>query len=219
MLKHYQKIANMYYATWRFRQMPELSAVWKTPSPKKCRKFAATECGELMDIELREEDFARNSEKQVDYLGELADVGIMLCSAMPMFPKIAATIPQAGDRYYCVDGLHYLVADANFTMGNPSFSTLRALDVVCELFEQAESDPVHYVRAKLERTYRKFVKSPDEIIDAVVTLEIDALHLIDYETLQEDYGGSLMDVINDIGVWDAIDYSVDAYKVVKVSMK
>jgi hypothetical protein len=220
MLKHINTIKDMHELVWQFRSMPELNAVWKTPEPHQCLKFACTECGELMDVGLREEDFARNSEKQGDFLGELADVGIMLCSALPVLPSSIYDVAAPSLRDYAVDGLFFSVGFANHTGSGTSGFVLQALDIVCDLFEQHQgADPIHYVRVKLERTYRKFVRAKDETVNAVVTLEIDAPQLIDWGTLQDEYSGSLIDVLHDVGLWDAIDTSEDAWRIVKASAK
>ena len=227
MLKHINTIKDMHELVWQFRSMAELNAVWKTPEPHQCLKFACTECGELMDVELREEDFARNSEKQGDFLGELADVGIMLCSALgPQFPENYIYSTFRKQEPFTVSDLMFRVSWSNSIMNEhrgesaANAGAVESLMLVCDLFEQQQgADPIHYVRVKLERTYRKFVRARDEMVNAAVTLEVDAPSLIDWGTLQDEYSGSLINVLHDVGIWDAIDTDESAWRIIKASAK
>ena len=90
---------------WRVRA--EIGDTWLTPSPLDCLRYAVTEAGEAMDAWLRDQrpDDARNNERRLDVLDELADCAIMLVSALPadtppttMYP-ITATV----DIDYCVE--------------------------------------------------------------------------------------------------------------------
>lgn len=61
----------------------ELEHVWPTPPPEDALLFALTELGEAIDAHLRTNgDYARNRDKSLDVLSELADCAMMLLTAM-----------------------------------------------------------------------------------------------------------------------------------------
>jgi NTP pyrophosphatase (non-canonical NTP hydrolase) len=83
-------ILEIHTAVWDFRR--QYNAWWATPNPDDCLRYAFTEAGELMDAYLRSQrpDDARNNVKlvEIDHVKhELADVAIMLVSAMPKLQK------------------------------------------------------------------------------------------------------------------------------------
>lgn len=60
-----------------------LSNVWPTPPPLDALKFAVTEAAEVIDAELRTNpSYARNNDKDLDPLDEVADCLMMLVTAM-----------------------------------------------------------------------------------------------------------------------------------------
>ena len=66
---------------WQYRA--ELEHVWPTPGTQDALLFALTELGEAVDAELRNNaDYARNRDKDLDALSEMADMAMMLLTAM-----------------------------------------------------------------------------------------------------------------------------------------
>lgn len=66
---------------WRYRA--ELEHVWPTPNTEDALLFAFTELGEAIDAHLRTRDtYARNRDKSLDVLDELADCAMMLLTAL-----------------------------------------------------------------------------------------------------------------------------------------
>lgn len=66
---------------WQYRA--ELESVWPTPTTEDALLFAFTELGEAVDAHLRSKpEYARNRDKDLDVLDELADCAMMLLTAM-----------------------------------------------------------------------------------------------------------------------------------------
>lgn len=66
---------------WKYRT--ELEPYWKTPTVEDALLFAGTELGEAIDAHLRSNaDYARNRDKDLSILDELADMCLMLLTAM-----------------------------------------------------------------------------------------------------------------------------------------
>lgn len=67
---------------WRYRA--ELEPYWPTPSTGDALLFAFTELGEAVDAHLRSKpEYARNRDKDLSVLDELADCAMMLLTALP----------------------------------------------------------------------------------------------------------------------------------------
>jgi len=66
---------------WQYRA--ELESAWPTPTTEDALLFAFTELGEAVDAHLRSKpEYARNRDKDLDVLDELADCAMMLLTAM-----------------------------------------------------------------------------------------------------------------------------------------
>lgn len=66
---------------WRYRD--ELKDVWKIPTTEDALLFAFTELGEAIDAHLRSKpEYARNRDKDLSVLDELADCAMMLLTAL-----------------------------------------------------------------------------------------------------------------------------------------
>lgn len=66
---------------WRYRA--ELEPYWPTPNTEDALLFAFTELGEAIDAHLRTKgDYARNRDKDLSVLDELADCAMMLLTAV-----------------------------------------------------------------------------------------------------------------------------------------
>lgn len=66
---------------WQYRA--ELESVWPTPSTEDALLFAFTELGEAVDAYLRSKsEYARNRDKDLSVLDELADCAMMLLTAL-----------------------------------------------------------------------------------------------------------------------------------------
>lgn len=66
---------------WAYRQ--QLEDVWPTPTTEDALLFAFTELGEAIDAHLRSKDvYARNRDKDLSVLDELADCAMMLLTAL-----------------------------------------------------------------------------------------------------------------------------------------
>lgn len=76
------KLKMIHGAVWNFRG--HIEAYWPTPDVLSSLRYAATECGEVIDAQLRLERplDSRNSEREPNMLEELADVAIMLFTAI-----------------------------------------------------------------------------------------------------------------------------------------
>lgn len=66
---------------WQYRA--ELEPYWPTPTTDDALLFAFTELGEAVDAHLRSKpEYARNRDKDLDVLDELADCAMMLLTAL-----------------------------------------------------------------------------------------------------------------------------------------
>lgn len=66
---------------WQYRA--ELEAYWPTPTTEDALLFAFTELGEAIDAHLRSKaEYARNRDKDLSVLDELADCALMLLTAL-----------------------------------------------------------------------------------------------------------------------------------------
>jgi hypothetical protein len=74
----------IYDLVWAFRAYMDKETDWKTPPVNDSLAFALTEIGEAVDAELRTRPYARNSERDVTVVQELADVVLMLVTALPV---------------------------------------------------------------------------------------------------------------------------------------
>lgn len=75
---------------WRYRA--ELEHVWPTPTTEDALLFAFTELGEAVDAHLRSKpEYARNRDKELSVLDELADCAMMLLTALTM-PSFAPNV-------------------------------------------------------------------------------------------------------------------------------
>ena len=90
-------IQDIHTAAWDFRR--KYSQWWATPDPDDCLRYAFTEAGELMDAWLRSKrpDDARNNDRQRDVAKELADIAIMLVSAMPELSEVVEWMEAEGE--------------------------------------------------------------------------------------------------------------------------
>lgn len=76
-----------------FRADPDVLAVFATPNTHDALRFAATEIAEAMDAELRVGGiYARNHQKALDVVDELADHVLMLLTAMPTRGELERTL-------------------------------------------------------------------------------------------------------------------------------
>lgn len=95
---------------WTYRR--ELEHVWPTPSTEDALLFAFTELGEAIDAHLRSKpEYARNRDKDMDVLDELADCAMMLLTALGPEHVIAWEGDSAGyhgmhDWREYVQGIH-----------------------------------------------------------------------------------------------------------------
>lgn len=79
MIEKYQ-IMEMYSLLWDVRAVME-GTKWSTPTLQDSCLFLCTEIAEAIDAKLRESDYARNNDKDIDFVGECADVLIMAFTA------------------------------------------------------------------------------------------------------------------------------------------
>ena len=88
---------------WQARA--ELEPYWPTPNTQDALLFALTELGEAVDADLRTNgDYARNRDKDLDVLDELADCAMMLLTAMG--PKVKLPELWTGDIAYIASMNH-----------------------------------------------------------------------------------------------------------------
>jgi len=75
------KVSEMYTNVWSMRQF--LDDVWPTPDMWTSLRFAVTEAAEALDAELRTDArWARNNDKNLDVIDELADCTLMLLTSL-----------------------------------------------------------------------------------------------------------------------------------------
>jgi NTP pyrophosphatase (non-canonical NTP hydrolase) len=138
-------ISEIHDLVWSFRR--ENSDWWLTPSPDDCLRYAFTEAGELMDAWLRSKrpDDARNNDRQRDVAKELADVAIMLVSAMPELKPVS----YAPLKHPTIDDVCVMVGcclDAPVVYG----VVMDALIYAERYAEQHHIDLLAHVQANLE---------------------------------------------------------------------
>lgn len=93
----FDEISRCHALVWRYRA--ELEEVWPTPSPLHSLMFAVTEYGEMIDAHMRTfPEYVRNNHREVDELGEAADVAMMLLTALGESPEWVTEVRE-WDRY------------------------------------------------------------------------------------------------------------------------
>jgi hypothetical protein len=133
---------------WQYRN--KLERVWPTPGRIDSLRFAFTEAGEAMDAELRKvPQYARNNDRNMSVIEELADCAMMLCTALPEHYRFAE-LPLA-DFQTNLDSICFEVAETMLTgeVVNPLHS------IAVFLREQYSASMATWVEARLKRIQRK----------------------------------------------------------------
>lgn len=153
-------IEQIHSIVWAFRKAND--SWWLTPTPDDCIRYAFTEAGELMEAYLRAKrpGDARNNVKLVEIDHELADVVIMLVSAVPNIPNVLTPLtrmkPEIDDICACVgfclddfDDVDIFVMDA--LIFSQRYAEQHNIDLVAQVRKNLEAiEQKHYNKMGLK---------------------------------------------------------------------
>lgn len=155
---NYEKVyREVWEIVWSYRN--RLSDVWPTPPPLDCLRFAVTEAAEVIDAELRQNPiYARNNDKDLDPLDEVADCLMMLCSTMSEYQPLPAAF-----FYYKVgpatsEKLVHMCALALISANCETGETFTFYAICIALIRLGESAP-NRVEERLKRIERKVLSN------------------------------------------------------------
>jgi NTP pyrophosphatase (non-canonical NTP hydrolase) len=146
-------IQDIHTAAWDFRR--KYSQWWATPDPDDCLRYAFTEAGELMDAWLwsQRPGDARNNAKERSVPKELADVAIMLVSAMPDETDFGYPVKNT----HGIDEICCVILPHEHGKTGWHWIEKYALQLVVSYSKQNHIDLLAQVRANLEEIKHKHV--------------------------------------------------------------
>ena len=161
-------LLRLHQMVWDFRW--SMVAYWPTPDTVDAARFAVTEMGEVLDAYLRlDGGYARNRERSPDVLDELADVAMMVLTAMgercPLDEWAEQWRDEEADLWEMyadldeIDALTMHVKDfyACAVMPHPSPTSLAGFGglAVWRISEYPGMDLEARLRRRLDRIFRK----------------------------------------------------------------
>lgn len=117
--KHISARNKLHNAMWKVRDILAAAGLWKTPDTKTAFPYAVTEMGEVFDAHLRalRPDDNRNSDREVDFEQELADLWIMLATAYGRSLQRDGSVADGGEMALVNLNHQIAVAYRHFAQG------------------------------------------------------------------------------------------------------